>query len=464
MFAASEFPPGFVWGVATAAYQIEGAVGEDGRGPSIWDTFSHTPGRTHNGDNGDLAVDHYHRYADDVALMAELGVSAYRFSIAWSRILPEGTGRVNEAGIDFYRRLCKELTAAGITPIVTLYHWDLPQMLQDRGGWLNRESVDWFAEYAEAAKEGLGDLIRVWATLNEPWCSAFLGHGSGDHAPGIVDPARSFVAAHHLMLAHHAGVRAMRSSNAHDDDQLGVVLNLIPAWPVSDSAEDEFAAASVDAVSNRLFTGAVFDGRYPDEILGYIDRYGVTDQIDTGELSRAVQPIDFLGVNYYNINHVEHAPGVTAPGAWPGSWEARIVRPPGVLTEMGWGVEPEGLLWMLERIGREHPGVPLYICENGAAYPDKVSADGSVDDPERIAYLEGHIQAVQMAVQRGVDVRGYFVWSLLDNFEWARGYDKRFGIVRVDLDTMERTIKASGHWYRDFIAGRIEVENDPALQ
>ncbi len=457
MTNASDFPRDFLWGVATAAYQIEGAVVEDGRAPSIWDTFSHTPGRTHNGDTGDLAVDHYHRFADDVALMAELGIGAYRFSIAWSRILPQGTGSLNEAGVDFYRRLCEELTGAGITPMVTLYHWDLPQALQDRGGWLNRESVDWFAEYATVAKEGLGDLIAMWATLNEPWCSAFLGHSSGEHAPGIREPGQSFVAAHHLMLAHHAGIRAMRATNRHDHDQLGIVLNLIPAWPVSDSPEDELAAASVDATSNRLFTGAVFDGRYPEEILGYIDRYRVNDQIDTEELARAVEPIDFLGVNYYNVNHVEHVAGEPAPGAWPGSWEARVARPPGVLTEMGWGVEPEGLLWMLERVGREHPEIPLYICENGAAYPDVVLADGSVVDPERIAYLEGHIETVHSALQRGVDVRGYFVWSLLDNFEWSLGYDKRFGIVRVDLETMERTIKASGHWYRDFISGQISI-------
>ena len=464
MFAASEFPHGFIWGVATAAYQVEGAVEEDGRGPSIWDTFSHTPGRTRNGANGDLAVDHYHRYSDDIALMAELGVSAYRFSIAWSRILPEGTGKVNEAGIDFYRQLCKELLEAGITPFVTLYHWDLPQALQDRGGWLNRESADWFSEYAGIAKAGLGDLIKHWATLNEPWCSAFLGHSSGEHAPGLTDPGQSLVAAHHLMLAHHAAIRALRSTNLQGEDQLGIVLNLIPAWPASDSAEDALAAASVDAISNTLFTGAVFNGRYPDEVLGYFERYQVTDLIDTAELARAVEPIDFLGVNYYNVNHVEHVPGAPAMGNWPGSWEARIIRPPGALTEMGWGVEPDGLLWMLERIGREHPDIPLYICENGAAYPDVVSSDGSIDDPERIAYLAGHIDAVGKALERGVDVRGYFVWSLLDNFEWARGYDKRFGIVWVDLETMERTIKASGHWYRDFIVGRTEAESDPSLR
>ena len=326
MTTSSEFPPGFLWGVATASYQVEGAVAEDGRGPSIWDTFSHTPGLTHNGDNGDRAVDHYHRFADDVALMAELGVNAYRFSIAWPRILPAGTGRVNEAGIDFYRRLCKELIGAGITPVATLYHWDLPQALQDRGGWLDRRSVDWFTEYASVTREAMGDLVQVWATFNEPWCSAFLGYSSGEHAPGIKDPAQSFVAAHHLMLAHHAAIRAMRASSTGESDQLGIVLNLIPAFPNSESPEDAAAATAVDAVSNRLFTGAVFDGRYPDDVLDMFDRYEIRDQVDLAELEAAVEPIDFLGVNYYNINHVEHVPGAPAMGAWPGAWEARIAQ------------------------------------------------------------------------------------------------------------------------------------------
>jgi beta-glucosidase len=457
MTSVSEFPPGFMWGVATASYQIEGAVAEDGRGKSIWDTFAHTPGKTSNGENGDLAVDHYHRYAEDVALMAELGVNAYRFSIAWSRILPEGTGAVNQAGVDFYRRLLKELASAGITPVATLYHWDLPQELQDRGGWLNPESVAWFTEYARVVKAALGDMVSWWATLNEPWCSAFLGHSAGEHAPGLTDTAGSLVAAHHLMLAHHSAIRVMRETSARDEDRLGIVLNLIPAWPQSDTEEDRLAARSVDAVSNRLFTEAVFHGRYPDEVLEIFDRYQVSDRIDLEALLGVVRPIDFLGVNYYNINHVEHAPGAESMGAWPGSWEARIARPPGNLTEMNWGVEPEGLTWMLERVAREYPGVPTLVCENGAAYIDEPGPDGFVNDVARIQYLQGHIEAVRVAIERGADVRGYFVWSLLDNFEWARGYAKRFGIVRVDYETMARTIKASGLWYREFLAGRSIV-------
>lgn len=458
MTSASDFPPGFLWGVATAAYQIEGAVDDDGRGKSIWDTFAHTPGKTLNGESGDRAVDHYYRYADDVALMADLGVNSYRFSIAWSRILPDGTGKVNEAGVDFYRRLCKELEGAGITPVATLYHWDLPQALQDRGGWLNPESVSWFTEYARVAKASLGDMITWWATLNEPWCSAFLGHSSGEHAPGLTDAPGSFVAAHHLMLAHHSAVEAMRDTTPRDEDKFGIVLNLIPAWPQSDTEEDRAAARAVDAISNRLFTEAVFHGRYPQDLLEIHDRYGVSDRIDLGALSEAVQPIDFLGVNYYNINHIEHLSGADSMGAWPGSWESRVARPPGPLTEMNWGVEPEGLTWMLERVARDHPGVPMYVCENGAAFADEVGPDGIVDDADRTDYLKSHIDAVRVAIDRGADVRGYFVWSLLDNFEWARGYSKRFGIVRVDYDTMTRTVKASGLWYRDFLAGRSSTD------
>jgi beta-glucosidase len=458
MTSVSQFPPEFLWGVATASYQIEGAVDEDGRGKSIWDTFAHTPGKTLNGESGDLAVDHYHRYADDVALMSDLGLNAYRFSIAWSRILPEGTGRVNQAGVDFYRRLCKELAGAGISPVATLYHWDLPQALQDRGGWLNPDSVSWFAEYAAVVKSALGDLITSWATLNEPWCTAFLGHSSGEHAPGLNDTPGSLVVAHHLMLAHHAAIETMRRTATRDEDRLGIVLNLIPAWPQSDTVQDRDAARSVDAISNRIFTEAVFHGSYPEDVLDLFDRYEVADRIDLGALKRGVQPIDFLGVNYYNINHVAHHPGADSMPAWPGSWNARIATPPGRLTEMNWAVEPEGLTWMLERIAGEYPGVPMFVCENGAAYPDEVGPEGVVDDVERMAYLKGHIDAVRVAIDNGADVRGYFVWSLLDNFEWARGYSKRFGIVRVDYETMARTVKTSGLWYRDFLAGRAEID------
>jgi len=449
----SDFPPDFLWGVATAAYQIEGGWDEGGRGPSIWDTFSHTPGKTLNGETGDDAVDHYHRYEEDVALMAEMGVGAYRFSLSWSRLIPDGTGEVNPEGVDFYRSLCSSLLDRGITPAVTLYHWDLPQALQDRGGWPNPDSIDWFAGYARKAKEHLGDLVQIWSTLNEPWCTAFLGHGAGEHAPGITDPGTAFIVAHHLMLAHHSAVAPMRETNPHEDDQIGIVLNLIPAWPADETTEAARAATGVDAIQNELFLGAVFDGEYPDEVLGYHEKWGVTDQIDLDRLKASIEPIDYLGVNYYNINHIRHEPGASPMPAWPGPEEAAFARPPGELTEMGWGVQPEGLTWMLERVGTRLPDLPLMVMENGAAYPDEVSGNGTVDDPKRIAYIQGHIDAIREARDRGVDVAGYFVWSLLDNFEWARGYSKLFGIVHVDRSTMKRTLKASGHWYRDFLAG-----------
>lgn len=450
---SSDFPGDFLWGVATAAYQIEGAWDEGGRGPSIWDTFSHTPGKTLNGDNGDEAVDHYHRFEEDVALMAELGVSAYRFSISWSRLIPDGTGEINPEGVGFYRRLCKALAANGITPAATLYHWDLPQALQDRGGWLSVDSVGWFTDYARTAKEKLGDLVPVWSTLNEPWCAAFLGHSAGEHAPGMRDPGSGFVAAHHLMLAHHSAIQAMRETTPTGRDELGIVLNLIPAWPADDSPEAAAAAAGVDAVQNRLFLGAVLDGEYPDEILQYHEQWGVAERIDLDALKTAVQPIDYLGVNYYNVNHIAYVPGADPMPAWPGPHDAGFARPPGELTEMGWGVEPEGLTWMLERVSELAPNLPLLIMENGAAYPDEVRDDGPIEDPKRIEYLRAHIAAIREAMDRGVNVVGYFVWSLLDNFEWARGYSKLFGIVHVDRSTMERTVKASGRWYQHFLAG-----------
>jgi beta-glucosidase len=447
-----DFPSDFWWGVATSAYQVEGAAAEDGKGPSIWDTFSHTPGKIRDGSTGEVSVDHYHRFAEDVGLMRELGVRAYRFSISWSRILPQGTGRPNQAGIDFYRRLCEELAASRITPVATLYHWDLPQALQEKGGWLDRRSREWFAEYAGLAKESLGDLVSVWATLNEPWCSAFVGHTSGEHAPGLTDPGSGFVAAHNLMLAHHDALAMMRRTAPRPDDRLGVVLNLIPAWPATDHPADVEAASAVDAVHNSLFCDAVFHGTYSEAVRGFHRRYGVEAAIDPAELEAACQPIDFLGVNYYNVNRVRHRPGAPAPAAWPGAEEAQIVPPEGHVTEMGWGVDPDGLTWTLERVARNYPRVPLMVCENGAAYRDDVVVDGTIEDYDRIAYLERHVDALAEAIRHGVDLRGYFVWSLLDNFEWAKGYTKRFGIVHVDPTTLKRTVKASGRWYRDLIA------------
>ncbi len=446
------FPEGFLWGTATSAYQIEGAAAEGGRAPSIWDTFSHTPGRTHRGETGDIASDHYHRLAEDVRLMQEIGITAYRFSIAWPRLIPSGTGEVNPAGIAFYRELGERLREAGITPVATLYHWDLPQVLQDLGGWLSPNSPEWFAAYAGAAKEHLGDLVTTWLTLNEPWCSAFLGHGSGEHAPGIADPGDSFIAAHHLMLAHHRAIGVMRAMKRQPDERLGIALNLIPAWPAGDAAGDRAAADAVNAVHSWLFADAVFRGTYPEQILEHHRRFGVTDRIDISELARVKQDIDYLGINYYNVNRFRHEAGAPAMGEYPGTDGAVLVTPPGHLTDMGWGVDPDGLRWMLDEVTARYPAVPLYICENGAAYPDTVNDDGSIDDPLRITYLEKHLDVIAAALRDGIDLRGYFVWSLLDNYEWARGYRMRFGLTHVARDSLERTIRASGYWYRDFIA------------
>ena len=448
------FPEGFLWGTATSSYQIEGAVTAGGRGASIWDMFSHTPGKTAKGETGDVAVDHYHRVAEDVALMGELGLNAYRFSIAWPRLLPSGTGEVNPEGVAFYRDLAGRLRDNGITPLATLYHWDLPLALHEQGGWLNPDSVAWFAEYAAAAKEALGDLISMWITLNEPWCSAFLGYSSGVHAPGITDAASSYLAAHHHMLAHHNAVSAMRATNPQPADRIGIAPNLIPAWPASQSPDDVRAAAAIDTVQNLQFLDAIFFGTYPELILEYHERFGLSDLIDPADLAAVRQDIDFLGVNYYNVNTIRYEAGVPADPWWPGTDEAVLLPPEGPLTAMDWGIEPEGLKWTLLRVAERHPGIPLYVCENGAAYPDVVSADGSIHDPERISYLERHLAVLGEAIAAGADVRGYLVWSLLDNFEWSFGYDKRFGLIRVDPDTLERTIKDSGYWYRDFVAAQ----------
>ncbi len=455
--SSSDFPSAFVWGVATSAYQIEGAASEDGRSPSIWDEFSHTSGRTRNGETGDVAADHYHRYREDVALMKDLGVDAYRFSIAWPRILPGGVGAVNSEGVAFYRRLCEELRAHDITPFATLYHWDLPLTLHERGGWLNPESVGWFAEYATVAKEALGDLVTDWATLNEPHCTAFLGYSEGVHAPGSTNPADAFAVSHHLNLAHFAAVRAMRSTRPDRRDRFGIALNLIPAWPSDDAPATVRAAAQADAIHSGMFAEPTLHGRYPDAVRQMAARFGVADLVDGAEIREAFEPIDFLGVNYYNVNHFSHRAGIEPLPSWPGAEGAVLDRPPGELTDMGWGVEPEGLTWTLQRVARWAPDLPVIVLENGAAYPDEVDDNGAVIDPERIRYIEQHIAAVKDAIDSGVNVIGYFVWSLLDNFEWSLGYDMRFGLVRVDPETLDRTVKASGRWYRDFISGRVRA-------
>jgi beta-glucosidase len=444
-----QFPEGFVWGAATAAYQIEGAARDGGRGPSIWDTFSRTPGRVFAGHTGDVACDHYHRYADDVALMAELGLQAYRFSVSWPRIRPDGTGSVNPAGLDFYDRLVDELRRRGIAPIVTLYHWDLPQPLEDRGGWASRETAEQFASYAAAVYARLGDRVETWTTLNEPWCAAFLGYASGVHAPGRQDPAVAFAAAHHLMLGHGLAVQALRSAGART---IGLTLNPDSVFPADpDSRADVEAARLVDGLKNRIFFDPVLRGKYPADVLDGISRFTDAAFLVDGDEQVIGEPIDLLGVNYYAPTYVCAQVGATGSPAYPGTEGVEFLPPTGPVTEMGWQIEPSGLTALLERINRDYPGVPLLITENGAAFDDVPSPDGRVADPDRISYLDGHLRAAHEAITRGVDLRGYLVWSLLDNFEWAEGYRKRFGIVYTDYGTQQRMIKDSARWYREVI-------------
>jgi beta-glucosidase len=447
---AVRFPDGFAWGTATASYQIEGAVTADGRRPSIWDTFSHTPGVILGGDDGDVADDHYHRFREDVALMADLGVTHYRFSLAWPRIQPDGRGAANEAGLDFYRRLVDELLGRGIEPWVTLYHWDLPQALEDAGGWPARDTAFRFAEYATLAHERLRDRVRFWTTLNEPWCSAFLGYAAGVHAPGRKDPAAALAAAHHLMLGHGLAVRAMRDQGP--DGAFGITLIVSPVDPASDRPADLDAARRVDAVTNRIFLDPVLRGRYPEDLRADVAAVSDLGFVQDGDERTIGAPLDLLGVNYY-FRNVVRAGGAAEPSdesiAWVGSTDVRPVSRGLPTTEMGWEIDASGLSEALRRVQREYGPIPLYVTENGAAFADEVAADGSVADPERIAYLAAHVAAALDAIADGVDLRGYFVWSLLDNFEWALGYARRFGLVHVDYETLRRTPKASARWFAD---------------
>ncbi|MFL2001140.1 GH1 family beta-glucosidase [Microbacterium sp. A1-JK] len=451
------FPEGFTFGSATASYQVEGAAQEDGRLPSIWDTFSKTPGRVWNGDTGDVACDHYHRWESDLDLMKDLGLDAYRFSIAWPRIVPAGTGAVNQAGIDFYSRLVDGLLERGIRPVATLYHWDLPQPLEDAGGWPVRATADAFERYAEIMGAALGDRIHTWTTLNEPWCSAYLGYGQGGHAPGRAEPAAALAAVHHLNLAHGRAVQALRATSTGDPDY-SVTLNFHVARGRGPQAAE--AVRRVEALANRAFTGPMLRGEYPADLLE--DTASVTDWsfVQDGDLEAIHQPIDVLGVNYYSTVTAQLWDGVSprqmndghkavAGGtAWPGSdGVLEFLEQPGPYTAMGWNIAPEGLEELLLSLREQFPDQALMVTENGAAFDDEVADDGSVPDPERLDYLRRHFTAAHRAMQQGVDLRGYFVWSLLDNFEWGYGYAKRFGIVRVDFDTLERTVKQSGEWY-----------------
>ncbi len=463
---ARAFPSNFLFGAATAAYQIEGAAHEDGRTDSIWDVFSRVPGAVVGGDNGDVACDHYHRYREDVALMADLGLQTYRFSTSWCRVRPDG-GAVNPTGLDFYSRLVDELLAKNIKPWLTLYHWDLPQALEERGGWTNRDTSYLFAEYAASVHDVLGDRVTAWTTLNEPWCSSFLSYIGGEHAPGRQDPAAGLAASHHLLLGHGLAVQELRSRDA--GLQLGITLNLTVADPVDPTDRGDLdAARRIDGQFNRWFLDPLFRGEYPADVLEDVAGYGFDIIVRPGDLDVISTPIDALGVNYYHGEAVSWRPvaremSTTAPSERPKRspfpaadgvhWHPRGLP----VTAMDWEVQPEGLTRLLKRVHEEYtvaPGVALSVTENGAAYNDVVAPDGAVHDADRVEFLELHLGAILDAIDAGVPVHGYFYWSLMDNFEWAWGYDKRFGIVRVDYDTQERSLKDSAIAYSRVIAGR----------
>jgi beta-glucosidase len=427
------FPVGFRFGVAMAAYQIEGAVDEDGRGESIWDVFCRRQGAIAGGDTGDVACDHYHRWREDLDIMAALGVESYRFSISWPRVQPDGRGPLNAAGVDFYRRLCEGLRERGIEPVATLYHWDLPQARQAAGGWSARDTAERFAEYAALMADELD--VDAWITHNEPWVVAFLGHAEGVKAPGIRDWPTALRASHHLLLSHGLAAQALRGRHR------GITLNLAPV-----RSDDPVAAARMDGYLNRWFLDPVFRGWYPEDMVEHYERrYGPFDVVQEGDLAVISEPIDFLGINYYFPQRVR-----TDPARQP--LELSPVLPPPPTTAMGWEVDPDGLHELLLRVRRDYGNVPIYITENGAAFEDGPVVNGTLEDPRRVEYLRSHLGALARAVADGVDVRRYFAWSMLDNFEWEHGYSKRFGLVYVDYSTQRRVPKRSGLWYRDFIA------------
>ncbi|ASU86356.1 beta-glucosidase [Nocardiopsis gilva YIM 90087] len=457
------FPADFAWGAATAAFQIEGATRADGRGVSIWDTFAATPGRVLGGDTGEPAANHYRRYAEDVALLRSLGIGNYRFSLAWPRIQPDGTGPGNPAGLDFYDRLVDELLAAGIEPWPTLYHWDLPQPLEDAGGWPARDTALRFAEYAAIAHRRLGDRVRTWCTINEPWVVAFLGYASGEHAPGRREPASALAATHHLMLGHGLAAAAIRGQGATTTGTrpgtpaVGIVLNAQPIRPHEGSVADLDAARRVDGVRNRIFLDPLYHGRYPDDVRADLADVSDFAFVRDGDLTTIAAPLDFLGINYYSPASVTGAAGKVDPellepaGDGPsrlvGCEDVGVLRGAEPRTDQDWEIDATGLTELLLRLAVDYPGTPLYVTENGASYRDEVADDGAVHDPRRASYLDQHVRATHAALTAGAPVKGYFVWSLLDNFEWAYGYSERFGIIHVDYDTQRRTVKDSGRWY-----------------
>ena len=438
------FPKDFLWGVAASAYQIEGAYNEDGKGESIWDRFTRWPAHILNGDNGDVACDHYHRMPDDVALMKELGIPLYSFTISWSRVIPRGYGAVNAKGLDFYDRLVDELLASNIQPLATLYHWEFPQALEDLGGWPNRDVTDWYAEYARVVFKKLADRVKIFSTFCEPWVSAILGYGTGLHAPGICDYSKAYQTAHHLLLAHGKAVQAYREGGY--DGQIGIALNLNGLIPASDSEEDQAAAQRVHDETHALFLNPIFNGSYPQALFEYIGPH--QPRVQTGDAKIISQPIDFLGLNYYNTDYVEF-------DLFGGLNKARLIpysAPGWGRTEMNWGIDPDGIKREVLYLKENYGNPKIYLMENGCAMPDVPDENGFVADWDRINFLRAHIRSLHEAIQEGANVHGYFAWSILDNFEWERGYSKRFGLVRVDYETLERIPKHSAFWYRDVIS------------
>ena len=437
-----EFPPGFLWGCATSAYQIEGAIDADGKGPSIWDRFAHTPGQMRDGHDGDIACDHYHRFREDIALMKSLGIQAYRFSLSWARLLPQGTGRINPGGVKFYSDLIDELLRHDMTPMVTLFHWDLPAALDDRGGWLNRDCAQWFADYARVAFEAFDGRVKHWITLNEPWVVSDGGYLHGTIAPGHVNLYEAPIASHNMMRAHGAAVKVYRDIGRH---AIGLAVNIEPKYPASQSAEDLAATRRADAYMNAQYLDPALLGRYPDELR---DVFGPAwrDWPDS-DLDLIRQPLDFIGINYYTRSLTRHD-----DAAWP--VRASGVHPPqAIITQTNWEVFPQGLtdtlLWFRQRYG----DIPIYITENGAAFDDPPQADnGRIRDPQRVDYLRIHLLALLEAIRAGVDIRGYMAWSFMDNLEWSLGFSKRFGIVHVNFETLERTPKDSALFYSQVIA------------
>ena len=444
------FPAGFLWGAATSAYQIEGSPTADGAGRSIWHRFSHTPGNTWLDQTGDVACDHYRRYPEDVALMKELGLNAYRFSIAWGRVYPAGTGGVNRKGLDFYSRLVDELLRNDVAPNVTLYHWDLPEALDDRGGWLNPDIAAWFGDYAGTVFDALGDRVKMWSTLNEPWVVTDGGYLHGGLAPGHANLFEAPIATHNLLRAHGTAVQRFRASSGAKDGKIGIVVNLEPKHPASESPEDVAATKRSDAYMNRQYLDPVFRGRYPPEMKEIFGE-AWPDWPDA-DMRLIRQPIDFLGINYYTRKVERYAydrlPLRTRPVPQEHAWT----------TQTDWEVYPRALTQLLRGVKESYGDIPLYICENGAAFDDPPKAiDGKVEDPQRVEYYRRHLRAAHDAIRAGVDLRGYFAWSLLDNYEWSGGYSKRFGIVHVDYETQQRTIKSSGRYYASVIATNGEI-------